>query len=184
MVFDRSQPAEIETAKNLQITQGACDMAAKKPATDAFQMSQFDFSNLNETYREMAEKAVAQGTEAYDKLKAAAEEATASAQKSFDAFREGMTEISAKTMANTKANADAGVAFFEKVSGAKTFAEVLELQGEFFRASFETIASQAKEVQELSMKVSEKTTAPAKAAVEKATAPIVDAAAKLAPKAA
>ncbi|MEZ5871727.1 MAG: phasin family protein [Nitratireductor sp.] len=158
--------------------------AAKKSATDAFQVSQFDFSSLNETYREMAEKAVAQGTEAYDKLKAAAEEATASAQKSFDAFREGVTEISAKTMANTKANADAGVAFFEKVSAAKTFAEVLELQGEFFRASFETIANQAKEVQELSMKVGEKTAAPAKVAVEKAAAPMVEAIEKVAPKAA
>ncbi|MFZ1814604.1 MAG: TIGR01841 family phasin [Rhizobiaceae bacterium] len=147
-------------------------MATKKPANDAFQFAQFDYSKLNETYRSIAEKAIAQGTEAYDSFKVAAEEATVSAQKSFEALRDGMSEISAKTMENTRANTDAGVAFFEKLTSAKTLAEALELQGEYFRSAFETIATQAREVQELSAKVGEKTVAPAKEAVEKASAPV------------
>jgi phasin family protein len=56
----------------------------------------------------------------------------------------------------------------EKMAGAKTFSEVMELQGEFFRTSFENLAAQAKETQELTVKVSEKSTAPVKAAAEKA----------------
>ncbi|MEC9343136.1 MAG: TIGR01841 family phasin [Pseudomonadota bacterium] len=150
---------------------------AKKTTTDAFQFPQFDVSKLDvaklsETYREFAEKAMKQSTEAYETYKNAAEEATASAQKSFDAMREGATVLSAKAIENTKANTEAGVAFVEKLTGAKTFAEVLELQGEFFRSAFETLASQAKETQDLAVKVSEKTVAPAKAAAEKAMAEV------------
>lgn len=139
----------------------------KKPANDLFPFAQFDFSKLNESYREFAEKALAQSTEAYDKYKAVAEEATANAQKSFDALREGVATLSAKAIENTRANTEAGVAFVEKLAAAKSLAEVLELQGEFFRSAFDTLASQAKETQELAVKIGEKTAAPAKQAVEK-----------------
>jgi len=141
---------------------------AKKPAADMFQFAQFDFAKLNEGYREFAEKAMSQSTEAYAKYKAAAEEATASAQKSFDALREGMTALSTKAIENTKANTEAGVAFVEKLAAAKTFAEVIELQGEFFRSAFDTLTSQAKETQVLATKIGEKASAPAKAIAEKA----------------
>jgi phasin len=139
----------------------------KKPANDMFQFAQFDFSKMNESYREFAEKALAQSTEAYDKYKATAEEVTANAQKSFDALREGVTALSTKAIENTKANTEAGVAFVEKLAGAKSFAEVIELQGEFFRSAFDTLASQAKETQEMALKIGEKTAAPAKETVEK-----------------
>ena len=148
---------------------------SKKTTADAFQFPQFDVSKfdlatLSEGYRDFAEQAMNQSAEVYEKYKAAAEEATASAQKSFDAMREGATVLSAKAIENTKANTEAGVAFVEKLTGAKSFAEVLELQGEFFRSAFETLASQAKETQDLATKVGEKAAAPAKAAAEKATA--------------
>ncbi|MCG6857921.1 MAG: phasin family protein [Salaquimonas sp.] len=147
----------------------------KKSATDAFQFPQFDMSKfdivkLSETYRDFAEKAMSQSTEAYEKYKSAAEEATASAQKSFDAMREGVSVLSAKAIENTKTNTEAGVAFVEKLTGAKTLAEVLELQGEFFRSTFEMLASQAKETQDLAVKVGGKAVAPVKAAAEKAVA--------------
>ncbi|MCB1462414.1 MAG: phasin family protein [Nitratireductor sp.] len=158
---------------------------AKKPAYDAFQFPQFDVSNfdiakLSEGYRDFAEKAMSQSTEVYEKYKTAAEEATASAQKSFDAMREGVAVMSAKAIENTKTNTEAGVAFVEKLAAAKTFAEVLELQGEFFRSAFETLASQAKETQDLAVKVGEKTVAPAKAATQKAVAEVTKAVEKAA----
>lgn len=148
---------------------------SKKPASDGFQFPQFDVSKfdlagLSEGYRDFAEKAMNQSTEVYEKYKSAAEEATASAQKSFDALREGAAVLSAKAIENTKANTEAGVAFVEKLTGAKSFAEVLELQGEFFRSAFETLASQAKETQELATKVGEKAVAPAQSAAKKVMA--------------
>ncbi|MCU0791076.1 MAG: TIGR01841 family phasin [Nitratireductor sp.] len=146
--------------------------AAKNPANEMMEKAQADFANMSESFRNMAEKGVAQSTEAYSQFKTMAEDATSAAQQSFDAMREGMTVLSAKAMDNAKANAEAGMAFVEKVSKVKTFAEVLELQGEFFRASFERLSSQAKETQELAMKVSEKAAAPVKASAEKATAAV------------
>lgn len=139
-------------------------MNAKKTE---FPFAQFDYSKVAETYRDFAEKAVAQGTEAYDKFKVAAEEATASAQKSFDAMREGFAALTAKAIENTRINTEAGVAFIEKLQGAKTVAEVLELQGEYFRQAFETLTGQAKEVQDLATKTGEKAAAPAKAVAQK-----------------
>jgi phasin len=134
--------------------------------------AQADFAKFTESFRDAAEKGVAQSTEAYDKFKVMAEEATAAAQKSFDAMREGMTTLSTKAMENARVNSEAGVAFVEKVTKAKTFAEVLELQGEFFRSAFERLSAQAKDAQELTLKVSEKAAAPVKAQAEKASAAV------------
>ena len=150
-------------------------MATSKKPADAFQFPAFDVANfdlakMSESYRDFTEKAIAQGSEAYEQYKTAAEDATTTAQKSFDAMREGVATLSAKALENTKTNTEAAVAFVEKLSGAKSFAEVLDLQGEFFRSAFDTLATQAKETQDIATKVSEKAAAPAKAAVEKAVA--------------
>lgn len=156
--------------------------AAKKIANDGFDFAAFDIANVTESFRELTEKSIAQGTEAYEQFKLAAEDATASAQKSFDAMREGVTELSAKALENTKTNTEASMAFVEKLTGAKTFAEAVELQGEFFRTSFETLSAQTKEAQELTMKVGEKASAPVKEATEKAVA-VAEKAVKEAPTA-
>ncbi len=154
-------------------------MAAPKNQTnDMMEKAQADFANFTENFREMAEKGVAQSTEAYDKFKGMAEEAGSAAQKSFDAMREGMAALSAKAMENTRANTESGVAFVEKVTKAKSFAEVLELQGEFFRTAFERLSAQAKDAQELTVKVSEKAAAPVKAQAEKASAAVAKEVAK------
>lgn len=144
----------------------------KFPGNEMIEKAQADFAKFTESFRDAAEKGVAQSTEAYDKFKVMAEEATTAAQKSFDAMREGMTTLSTKAMENARVNSEAGVAFVEKVTKAKTFAEVLELQGEFFRSAFERLSAQAKDAQELTLKVSEKAAAPVKAQAEKASAAV------------
>jgi phasin len=158
----------------------------KNPAADMMEKAQADLANVSESFRQMAEKGVAQSSEAYAQFKALAEDATSAAQQSFDAMREGMTVLSTKAMENAKANAESGVAFVEKVTKAKTFAEVIEMQGEFFRSAFERLSAQAKEAQELTMKVTEKAAAPVKASADKATAVLSKEAGKVAkaPKAA
>ena len=158
----------------------------KNPAADMMEKAQADLANMSESFRQMAEKGVSQSTEAYAQFKSLAEDATSAAQQSFDAMREGMTVLSTKAMENAKVNAESGVAFVEKVTKAKTFAEVIEMQGEFFRSAFERLSAQAKEAQELTMKVTEKAAAPFKASADKATAAMTKEAAKVAkaPKAA
>ena len=143
-------------------------MATSKKPTEAFEMASFDFAKFTDSFRQIAEKNMAQSTDAYEQIKVAAEEATQTAQKAFDAFREGTAALSNKAFENARTNTEASLAFFEKLAGAKTLSELIELQGEFFRTSFETLAAQAKETQQLTVKVTENSTAPVKAAAEKA----------------
>ena len=143
-------------------------MAAPKKSAETFEFVPFDFAKTNEMFRDMAEKGMAQSTEAYETFKAAAEDATATAQKSFDAMRAGGVEISAKAFENAKTNTEASLNFLEKLAGVKSVAEVFELQGEYFRNSFETLTAQVKEAQEMAVKVGENSAAPVQKATEKA----------------
>ena len=107
------------------------------------------------------------------------ESATAATQKSFDVLRDGMSKITTKAMENASANMEAGMAFIEKISKAKTFAEVLELQGHYFREAFERLSAQIKEAQEITLKTTEKASAPARAQAEKTAAEIAKATAEV-----
>ena len=147
---------------------------AKKPAGN-FEFPEFNVAKMSDSFREAAEKAVAQNTEAYEQFKVAAEEATESAKQAFEAAREGALALSSKAFENTKANADASIIYMEKFAAIKSVSELMELQSEYFRNSFEVLSAQAKEAQELTAKVSEESTAPVKAVAEKAAAKAVEA---------
>ena len=151
----------------------------KNPVGEMLEKSQADFAKLSASMREMTEKSFAQGTDASEKLRSSMETATAAAQKSFDVLRDGMSTIASKAIENANANIEAGMGFLEKVSKAKTFAEVLELQGHFFRESFDRLSMQIKEAQEVTMKSAEKAAAPVKAQAEKAAAEIAKATAQV-----
>ncbi len=144
-------------------------MTPKK--NEFFPFAQFDFSQYGsqygENYRAFVEKAIAQSTDAYDKFKAVAEEATAGAQTSFNSMRESFASLTAKAIDNTRVNTEAGVAFLEKLASAKSLSEVIDLQSAYFRSAFETLTSQAKEAQEMAVKASDKASAPVKSVAQK-----------------
>lgn len=147
---------------------------AKKPASN-FEFPEFDVAKMSSSFREAAEKTVAQNAEAYEQFKVAAEEATESAKQAFEAAREGAIALSSKAIENTKANTEASITYMEKLSAIKSVSELMELQSEFFRNSFEVLSAQTKEAQELTAKVSEESTAPVKAVAEKVAEKAVDA---------
>jgi len=152
----------------------------KNPAVEMMEKTQADFAKMSESMRDMAEKSMAQGSDAGEKLRSSMDTATAAAQKSFDALRDGMSTIANKAMENASANMQAGMAFMEKVSKARTFAEVLELQGHYFREAFERLSAQIKDAQELTLKTAEKAAAPVKAQAEKTAAEVAKATADVA----
>jgi phasin family protein len=98
-------------------------------------------------FRDLAEKSISQARDAYSKMKAAAEEAT--------------------DLVAAKANSDASFEFAMKLFGAKTFAEVIELQTSFARQQFDTYGAQFKEIQDLTQKYVTEATKPVTAQVEK-----------------
>lgn len=150
--------------------------AAKAAVTapfEAFSMSmpKFDGTMPNlevpAAFRDLAEKSIAQARDAYAKLKAAAEEATDMVEDTYETAREGAFAIGVKALDAAKTNSDASFALAKDLFGAKTFAEVIELQSAYARKQFDTVSAQFKEIQELTSKLVADTTKPVTTQVEK-----------------
>lgn len=118
-------------------------------------------------FRDFAEKGIAQARDAYAKMKTAAEDATDMVEDTYETAREGAFSIGVKAIDSAKANTDASFALARDLFGAKTVAEVIELQTTFARQQFEAVTAQFKEFQELCQKVVADTTKPVTSKVEK-----------------
>jgi phasin len=141
-------------------------MSNKKTA-EVFDFALFDYAKYADSFRELAEKNVTQSSEAYENFRTSAEEITQTAQKAFEAMREGMTTLSNKAIENTKTNTEASLAYFEKLAEVRNVSDLIELQSTYFRTSFEILSEQAREAQELSVKTGEKVVTPISEATEK-----------------
>jgi phasin len=118
-------------------------------------------------FRDLAEKSISQARDTYAKMKTAAEDATGLVEDTYETAREGAFAIGVKTLDAAKVNSDASFACARDLFGAKTFAEVIELQTAFARKQFDTFGGQFKELQELTQKYVTETTKPVTAKVEK-----------------
>ncbi len=117
--------------------------------------------------RDFAEKGIAQARETYAKMKSTAEETTDLVEDTYETAREGAFTLGAKALDLAKANSDASFAFAKDLFGAKTFAEVIELQTAFARQQFDATTAQFKDFQEAAQKLFTETTKPVTAHVEK-----------------
>lgn len=138
--------------------------AAKAETADAFAFGTVD---VPEAFRDVAEKAVKQAKDSYEKLRVAAEEATDLIEDQIETARSGFTTINGKAIDAAKANADAAFKFAKDLLTVKTVAEVIELQSAFARVQFDLVSSQLKELQELTQKVATEATQPTKDAYTK-----------------
>jgi phasin len=103
----------------------------------------------------------------YEKLKAAAEEATSSVETSLSTISKGVNDINMKALDAIKANSDAQFAFVKALLATKTIAEAINLQGEHAKTQFETMNTQAKEIAALIQQVSTDSVEPIKATLTK-----------------
>ena len=117
--------------------------------------------------RDFAEKGIAQARDAYAKMKSTAEETTDLVEDTYETAREGAFTLGTKALDLAKANSDATFAFAKDLFGAKTFAEVIELQTAFARQQFDATAAQFKDFQETAQKLFTDTTKPVTEHVEK-----------------
>lgn len=148
---------------------------AAKPASaasnpfDAFSINMPSMPSVEmpAAFREFAEKSVATARDTYAKLKTAAEDATDMVEDTYETAREGAFTLGVKAVDAAKANADASFALVRDLFGAKTFAEMIELQTAFARQQFDTMSAQFKEFQDLAQKVATDTVKPVTSKVEK-----------------
>ncbi len=139
--------------------------AAAKTA-DTIEFPTFDASKTADQFRAFAEKGAEQSKEAYAKIKSGAEAAQKAIESTFETARSAGSELSLKSIAVARTNAEAGFSHLEALAGAKSLSEVIELQTAFMRKSFETAVEQVKDLQATSTKAVEEVSKPFKDAFE------------------
>lgn len=142
--------------------------AEKTAEFETIEFPSFDASKATDQIRAFAEKSVEQSKEAYAKLKTGAEETQKALETTFENARTVSSDLSLKTIAALRANADAGFSHLEALVGARSLSEVVELQTAFVRKQVEASVKQAKDFQAVATKAAEDVSKPVKTAVEKA----------------
>ncbi len=128
----------------------------------------FDATKAVDQFRAFAEKGVEQSKEAYAKLKTGAEEAQKTLESTYETAKAVSTDLSMKSIAALRANAEVGFSHMEALLGAKSLSEVIELQTAYLRKRVEMTVEQAKEFQTVATKAAEDVSKPVKTAFEKA----------------
>lgn len=143
-------------------------MSKTAKSADVFAFPGFDANVVTDQFREFTEKGIAQSKENYAKMKEQAEAAQKAAEEAFETVQANSSAVALKAIAAARANTESGLSHMEALLGAKTFAEMIELQTGFMRKQAELFVDQAKEMQEATTKAAEEVSKPVKAAYEKA----------------
>ena len=117
-----------------EATTAAPKVKTTKPADGAFEMPKFEMPKFDmpkvempAAFREMAERGVAQAKDTYEKMKAAAEEATDVLETTYSTATKGASDYGLKVIEVARANTNAAFDFAGEVMAAKTLSEVVEL---------------------------------------------------------
>ncbi len=135
-----------------------------------FEMPKFDIPNVEmpAAFREFAERGVAQAKDTYEKMKAAAEEATDVLETTYSTASKGASDYGLKVIEAARVNTNAAFDFAGELLAAKTLSEAIELSSAHARKQFETMTQQSKELGALAQKLATETAEPIKAGMSKA----------------
>ena len=157
--------AEATTAQKVKST---------KPPAVAFEMPKFELPKFDipkvempAAFRELAERGVAQAKDTYEKMKAAAEEATDVLETTYSTASKGASDYGLKMIEAARVNTNAAFDFAGELMAAKTLSEIVELSSTHARKQFEALTQQTKELNALAQKVATDTAEPIKAGVGK-----------------
>src|SRR6476660_6342223 len=134
--------------------------AKAAPIVPLFEMPKFDLPKFDlpklevpAAFREIAEKSVAQAKDAYEKVKAAAEEATDVLEDTYTTAAKGAADYNLKVIETARANTNAAFDYARELLDVKSFTEVIELASLHARKQFEAFSEQTKELTALAQKV-------------------------------
>jgi phasin len=155
--------ADISVAKTSKAGAGPFEMPK-------FEMPKFDMPKVEmpAAFREFAERGVAQAKDTYEKMKAAAEEATDVLETTYSTATKGASDYGLKVIEAARTNTNAAFDFAGELFAAKTLSEVIELSSAHTRKQFETLTAQSKELSALAQKVATDTCEPIKTGMNKA----------------
>jgi len=135
-----------------------------------FEMPKFDLPKFEmpAAFRDIAEKSVSQAKENYEKMKAAAEEATDLLEDTYATASKGAADYGVKVIEVARANTNAAFDYATELLAVKSLSEVVEISTAHARKQFETLTEQGKELAALAQRVATETTEPVKEGMSKA----------------
>jgi phasin len=146
-----------------------------KPGSNPFDMAKFEMPKFEvpqvempAAFREFAERGVAQAKDTYEKMKAAAEEATDVLETTYSTATKGASDYGLKVIEAARVNTNAAFDFAGELITAKTLSEVIELSSAHARKHFEALTQQSKELGALAQKVAAESAEPIKNGMNKA----------------
>jgi len=107
-------------------------------------------TSVPEAVRAMAEKAVDQSREAYERSKDALDASVATVERTLDAAGQGAVAFNRKIIDIAQRNVNSGFDLAKSLAGAKNLAEMVELQAAYWQKLLGALTSQAEEVRALS----------------------------------
>lgn len=135
-----------------------------------YENPKYDLPNMEvpEAFREMAEKGVAQAKDTYEKVKAAAEEATDLLKVTYTKASKSATDYNLKVIEIARTNTNTGFDYAHKLLGVKSLTEFVELSTAHAQKQYEAMTSQTKDLIELAQQVTNEIAEPFKAGATKA----------------
>ena len=134
--------------------QAAAEQARKTYRDVAAQLGHLGLDTaVPEGVRALAEKAVAQTREVYDRSKDAFDASLTTFERSFDAAGQGAAAFNRRIVDVARRNVDASFDLAKSLAGAKKLTDLVELQAVYWRKQFEVLTAQAEEVRALSTKL-------------------------------
>jgi phasin len=142
---------------------------AAKPAAPLFELPKFELPKFDlpkvevpEAMREFAEKGVAQAKDAYEKIKAAAEDATRILEDTSKTLGSAAAEYNRTALAAGRANVNAAFDWALAMAKVTSLNEMLEVSSAHLRGQVEALSAQSKELAELARKAASETAEPIK----------------------
>ena len=129
---DRNHQAPMKLATKLRNDIAAETVRESRRMIDA-QFEPFRQSQVPDTLRALAESNVAQVRQVYETSKITLQAVLESWQKSFGAAGQGAAALNRRVTDLAERNIDSGFEFVTDLAGARNFAQVMELQANYWR---------------------------------------------------
>ena len=124
-------------------------------------------TSVPEAVRVMAEKAVDQSREVYDRSKDALDASVATLERTFDTAGQGAVAFNRKIIDIAQRNVNSGFDLAKSLAGAKNLSEMVELQAAYWQKLLNTLTSQAEELRALATKMAAAASQPVKEQVKR-----------------
>ncbi|RWA88251.1 MAG: phasin [Mesorhizobium sp.] len=142
-------------------------ITGKTEAIENEESATFEPSKAIEHVRAAPEQGVEQAKEAFSKLQSDAETTQQAFESTFEVAKTNRNEVSLKTIAALRANAEAGFKHLEALVAAKSPSEFFELQAAFMNNQIDASIEQAKTLQAVMVRAGEDLSKPIKDVFEK-----------------